>query len=142
MLQKPLMSRYSSGPPCLAPPRFPTGSIRRFVYSMRRTPSTNTFPVRANRPPDPAEPNKWNVVYPILRPGVFRPGVWIGGDLGNTIVAIVDHWEDASWKPRLTREPLALAPYKITGAETVEILKKCGFSLMRTGSDLFSPDVV
>ncbi|KZO94750.1 NAD(P)-binding protein [Calocera viscosa TUFC12733] len=74
--------------------------------------------------PDLADPNKWNAVYPVLRPETKVAGVWIGGDLGNIVVAAIDHWEDKSWRERLTQRPIVAAPYEISGEEMVDILAR------------------
>ncbi|KZO94775.1 NAD(P)-binding protein [Calocera viscosa TUFC12733] len=74
--------------------------------------------------PDPTNPNKWSIGYPNLRPEVKTSGIWIGGDLGNIVVAVIDHWENESWRQRLTNEPLIAAPYEISAKETVDIMTK------------------
>ncbi|KZO94770.1 NAD(P)-binding protein [Calocera viscosa TUFC12733] len=73
---------------------------------------------------DPINPNKWSIGYPNLRPEVKTSGIWIGGDLGNIVVAVIDHWENESWRQRLTNEPLIAAPYEISAKETVDIITK------------------
>jgi len=51
-------------------------------------------------------PDKWKVVYPILRPDARIPTIWIEGDFGNIVVAVIDYWGDDSYKAKLTKEPI------------------------------------
>jgi len=51
-------------------------------------------------------------------------GVWIEGDLGNIVVAIINHWEVEAWRERLMSEPVVAAPYDITGVEMAQILSE------------------
>ncbi|KZO94749.1 NAD(P)-binding protein [Calocera viscosa TUFC12733] len=71
--------------------------------------------------PDLNNSKKWNIMFS-LRRETKMPSVWVGADLGNIVTAIIDHWEDESWKQRLTKEPIAVAPYEISGGEQAHIL--------------------
>ncbi|EJU01394.1 NADP-binding protein [Dacryopinax primogenitus] len=73
---------------------------------------------------DPSDANKWNIVYPVLRPDVLMPLVYITADLGNIVVAIIDHWEDDAWKSRLTKDVVVAAPYLASINDIVTLLKK------------------
>ncbi|EJU01424.1 NADP-binding protein, partial [Dacryopinax primogenitus] len=42
---------------------------------------------------DASVPNKWNIVYSGLRPDVLVPCIYIGADLGNIVVAMIEHWK-------------------------------------------------
>ncbi|KZT59952.1 NAD(P)-binding protein [Calocera cornea HHB12733] len=74
--------------------------------------------------PDPTDHNKWNLVFPILKPDTVLPGIWIGGDLGNIVVAIADHWDDDAWKQKLTKEVIPVAGYDISGQGIVDTIAK------------------
>jgi len=73
---------------------------------------------------DESNPNKWNIIYPVVRPETPMPMTWIEGDFGNIVVAVIDHWEDDSFKAKLTKERIVAAPITITGNEMVETIKK------------------
>ncbi|KZT59951.1 NAD(P)-binding protein [Calocera cornea HHB12733] len=74
--------------------------------------------------PDSTDPSKWNAFYPISRSETKMAGVWIDGDLGNIVVAVIDHWKNESWRGKLTAEPIAAAPYELSVEEIVAILTK------------------
>ncbi|KZO94762.1 hypothetical protein CALVIDRAFT_556244 [Calocera viscosa TUFC12733] len=71
--------------------------------------------------PDPNNSKKWNIMFS-LRRETKMPSVWVGADLGSIVTAIIDHWEDESWKQRLMKEPIAVAPYEILGGKQAETL--------------------
>ncbi|KZT50375.1 NAD(P)-binding protein [Calocera cornea HHB12733] len=73
--------------------------------------------------PDPLNRDKWTVACPIVRPEAKMGSIWIGGDLGNIVLAIINHWENESWRQRLVKEPVVAAPYDISGHEIVHLLK-------------------
>jgi len=73
---------------------------------------------------DATNPNKWNLIFPVLGADTHIPGIWIEKDLGSIVVGVIDHWEEKSLKERLTKEPIIAAPYTISPNEMVEILSR------------------
>ncbi|KZT50372.1 NAD(P)-binding protein [Calocera cornea HHB12733] len=73
--------------------------------------------------PDPSDHNKWNVVVPVV-PDAKMGTLWVEGDLGNIVLAVIDHWADESWRPKLTKEVIVAAPFEISVNEIVNTLKK------------------
>ncbi|KZT59927.1 NAD(P)-binding protein [Calocera cornea HHB12733] len=73
--------------------------------------------------PDPSDHNKWDFVCPFV-PEAKISTLWVEADFGNAVVAVVDHWADESWRPKLTKEPIIVAPFEITPGEMVNTLNK------------------
>ncbi|KZT50373.1 NAD(P)-binding protein [Calocera cornea HHB12733] len=73
--------------------------------------------------PDSASPGHWTITYP-MAPESKMGGIWIGGDLGNIVVAVIKHWDDASWRQRLTKEPIVAAPYERSANIMVDTIQK------------------
>ncbi|EJU01391.1 NADP-binding protein [Dacryopinax primogenitus] len=72
---------------------------------------------------DPSDANKWNIVYPILRPDVVIPSIYITADLGNIVAAIIDRWDDETWREKLTKDVVVAAPYLVSINEIISTLK-------------------
>ncbi|KZT59931.1 NAD(P)-binding protein [Calocera cornea HHB12733] len=69
-------------------------------------------------------PGKWEIRYPIAPADKVQPFTYIEADLGPSVEAIIGHWEDASWQEKLTKEPILMCSYRLTGAEMAETLSK------------------
>ncbi|EJU01393.1 NADP-binding protein [Dacryopinax primogenitus] len=77
---------------------------------------------------------KWVIRFPIVPADIPQTITWIERDLGQAVVAAIDHWEDEKWKKILTREPTVVCSYTITGAEMAHTITKI------TGKDVvYSP---
>lgn len=77
-------------------------------------------------PSDPIDPEGWKLVYSVQNPEARLQGVWIGGDLGPLVLAVIERWEEESWRKRLDGEVLVCAPYTISIAEMLETIKRGG----------------
>ncbi|KZT59929.1 NAD(P)-binding protein [Calocera cornea HHB12733] len=70
---------------------------------------------------------KWQIHFPIAPPDHVQPFTYIHKDVGPTVSAIIDHWEDTSWRQRLTKTPLVMCSYKLCGQEmALELAKLTG----------------
>ncbi|EJU01397.1 NADP-binding protein [Dacryopinax primogenitus] len=69
-------------------------------------------------------PGKWEIQYPIAPAAMRQPFSYIGKDTGGVAVAIIDHWSDASWREKLTENPIPMCSYKITGTDMAKILSQ------------------
>ncbi|EJU01392.1 NADP-binding protein [Dacryopinax primogenitus] len=82
---------------------------------------------------DASDPNRWNLAYPVLRPDVPLPLLCVGGDLGRIVVSIIDHWEDDTWKAKLTKDVLVAAPHLASVNDMISTLKKPVYGLVNDG---------
>ncbi|KZO94748.1 NAD(P)-binding protein [Calocera viscosa TUFC12733] len=69
-------------------------------------------------------PGKWEIQFPIAPPDHVQPFSYIKKDVGPAVTAIIDHWEDASWRQRLTKEPIIMCSYNLCGKEMAATLAR------------------
>jgi len=79
---------------------------------------------------DESDPKKWKLFYPLVPPEVKMSCIWISGDFGNIVAAILDHWEDQTWRTRLTEKPIPVTGGRCSGDDLAESIKRL------TGKDL------
>ncbi|KZO94771.1 NAD(P)-binding protein [Calocera viscosa TUFC12733] len=68
--------------------------------------------------------NTWEIHFPVLESHDRQPSSYITKDVGLAVAAVVDHWEDPVYKERLTKEPIILCSYVITGDEMVKTVAR------------------
>ncbi|EJU01405.1 NADP-binding protein [Dacryopinax primogenitus] len=54
-------------------------------------------------------PGKWTLSYVLVPGDVKMSSIWIGGDFGEIVRAVVDVWEEDGWRERLMKEPISVA---------------------------------
>ncbi|EJU01400.1 NADP-binding protein [Dacryopinax primogenitus] len=67
-------------------------------------------------------PKKWEIQYPIVPADMKQAFSYIDQDMGSTARAVIDHWTEASWREALTKEPIPMCSYKVTGAYMAETI--------------------
>jgi len=60
---------------------------------------------------NPTDPNKCRLSWPVMRPTVNHPFTYIGEDDGPYVAAAIDHWEDPTWREKLTEGPISTCSY-------------------------------
>ncbi|KZO94761.1 NAD(P)-binding protein [Calocera viscosa TUFC12733] len=69
-------------------------------------------------------PGKWEIQFSMIPPDHVQSFVYVQKDVGPAVTAIIDHWEDASWRQRLTKEPIVMCSYKRCGKEMAATLAR------------------
>ncbi|KZO94735.1 NAD(P)-binding protein [Calocera viscosa TUFC12733] len=73
---------------------------------------------------DPQDPSKWHIYYPWVRGSTPVYTTYVERDVGPSVVAAINHWEDATTRTELEKEPIPLCSYVISGDEKAQVISK------------------
>ncbi|KZO94732.1 NAD(P)-binding protein [Calocera viscosa TUFC12733] len=73
---------------------------------------------------DAQDPPKWHIYGPYVRANFPRYATYVEKDLGPSVVAVINHWEDPAVRAELEKEPIPLCSYNVSGNEKAEIVSK------------------
>jgi len=73
---------------------------------------------------DEQDPSKYHVRCLFVSAKILSPYTYVEKDLGPAVVASIDKWENPAWRAELTKEPIPLASYEITGDDHAAIISK------------------
>ncbi|EJU01378.1 NADP-binding protein [Dacryopinax primogenitus] len=68
--------------------------------------------------------SKFHAVIPFVAPDSRQPYTYVEEDLGPAVVALINKWEDATWRRELSKSPIPLVSYDATGREVADTLAK------------------
>ncbi|EJU01396.1 NADP-binding protein [Dacryopinax primogenitus] len=72
----------------------------------------------------PVASDTWEIQYPVATADYVQPFLYVEKDLGEAVTALIDHWDDADWKERLTKDVIQMSSYNITGGEMAGIIAR------------------
>ncbi|KZO99022.1 NAD(P)-binding protein [Calocera viscosa TUFC12733] len=75
---------------------------------------------------EPAEgdASTWRLSHALVPSDVKMSSIWIEGDFGNIVEAIVDHWDDEIWRKRLAEKPIPVASARIAPDDVGESIRR------------------
>ncbi|EJU01390.1 NADP-binding protein [Dacryopinax primogenitus] len=79
---------------------------------------------RSQLQPVSADRTKWQIFYPIVPASVPQPLSYISADVGPSALAVIDRWEDPAARERLTKAPIVVCSFMITGEEMEQTIAR------------------
>ncbi|KZO94733.1 NAD(P)-binding protein [Calocera viscosa TUFC12733] len=73
---------------------------------------------------DPQDPSKWHIHSAWVRGSTPAYTTDVERDVGPSVVAVINGWEDPTTRAELEKEPIPLCSYSISGNEKAEIVSK------------------
>ncbi|KZO94746.1 NAD(P)-binding protein [Calocera viscosa TUFC12733] len=73
---------------------------------------------------DEQDASKYHIFYQFVEGTSPQPWTYVEKDVGPVVLAAIEKWEDPAWRAELTKEPIPLVSYQITGDEMASIVSK------------------